>query len=109
MYKNPEICLGEFDKILHDNIFYRLGHPFICPICYLNRPLTRTEKRYNQIQCKPRAMSEHWFSRLKLWFPIVGVDYTYNIDTIGVVFRACAILTDILIEYQHPLYYDEEI
>lgn len=105
LYTAPHTYLGPGDKILADGIYARiqgLNSPFIVPVCYMNRPLTPIEQRYNMIHRWDRVIVEHYYARLKLYCPIVD-NFTLARDRINLIFTACVIVCNVLISYQSPL------
>eukprot|EP01084_Bolivina_argentea_P006736 12752_1 len=106
LYANPGIYVGNGAKYLVDGIFARIdsgphGH-FITPFCYMQRRLTVAETRYNNIQAWDRSIVEHYFGRLKYWFPLVD-NFRLSDEAINMVFRSCCIFTNIMIQYCKPL------
>lgn len=107
LYQRRHLYLGRGDKILADGIYARIeGHatgPFIVPVCYLNRPFTIAEERYNELQAWGRSVVEHFFSRLKGLCHIL-FRYTFSSEVnINVIVGCAFIVTNIVIKYQHPL------
>ena len=104
LYRNNEFYLGAA-KMLVDGIFARIESgarsPFITPICYMMRPLTEAEARYNVIHAWDRSLVEHYFGRLKVLFPFID-DYSFSTESINNIFRSTLILTNIHIQ-QKPL------
>ena len=101
LYRNTEHYLG-YAKMLVDCIFSRAetfgDSPFITPICYMDRPLTVAESRYNVIQAWDRSIVEHYFGRMKKYFPFID-RFTLATSAINYTFRSAVILTNILIQY----------
>ena len=97
--------LGPADKVLVDGIYARIqqgNSPFIVPYCYMNRQLTVAEERFNFIHRWDRSIVEHFFGRLKLYYPIL-TQFPFTDDYISVYFTSCVILCNILLKYQNPL------
>lgn len=102
LYRAPQTYFGPTDRMLADGIFARVPGPFIVPVSYLQRNLTLAEVRYNEIQRWDRSIVEHYFARLKLYFPIVN-DFPFESDRINLFFTCCVVLCNVLIRFQSPL------
>ena len=92
------------DKVLGDGIFARIGAPFVVPVNRVTGiPQTQIEERYNILHFWARSIVENYFGRLKLLCPILQY-YTFSlVDNINLNVGSCFILTNISIEFDHPL------
>ena len=103
LHSNSALYLGIDDRILTDGIFVGCDENiFITPICYLDRPITPPESRYNKVQRWDRVIVENYNARLKLGCPIIK-NFTFGLDKINGIFVMSLILTNIRIKYQSPL------
>ena len=91
------------DKYLADGIFARIEGPFITPVCYLTRNLRKNELKYNWLQTKSRSIIEHYFSRLKITWGLLGNTFNLNKNSVDIIVRTACILTNVIIKYMHPL------
>lgn len=71
---------------------------FITPI---RGPETVGEALFNALQRESRVIIENKFGRQQGWWPILATKYRMKLDYIGVVYRCCVILSNILIIHQH--------
>ena len=86
------------DKTLGDGAFPS-DPRFICPVGYLQRPLTVTEQRFNWIQNWSRSIIEHYNGRLKLTCPVVN-DLKFKLSNAATILVLCICLTNIRIQYK---------
>ena len=97
--KDVNKYFGDY-KVLFDGIYEYVDGPFLCPI---RRPASRTDVMYNILQRDDRSIVENKFGRTKVCWPLVGVQYNLKLSMVGIVYRVCVLLTNILIKHQHPL------
>ena len=64
---------------------------------------TVQEAMYNILHSEARVIIENTYARQKKYFPILGMGYPFDLDTIDIVYRCCVILTNILIIHQSPM------
>ena len=98
-YQNQWFFFGNC-KVLFDRIYRFAEGPFICQI---KNPIGRAQKLYNFCHTLSRSVIEHTYSRQKTYFPILGLKFPFNLKFIGLVYRVCVILTNVLIIHQNPM------
>ena len=66
------------------------------------------ERQFNRVQSRGRVLIENWFVVSKRLYPIVQ-KYHFTVKYAGIIFRACAILTNIYLKFQSPMSVISEI
>lgn len=86
--------------ILFDGILNFCRGPLLCPI---RNPNTQAEVMYNLLQREARVIIENKFAWTKRLSPIVGLKYNLHLDSIGLVYHNCVLLTNVIIIHQSPM------
>ena len=87
--------------VLFDGIYDGLDDDlFICPI---REPQTQAHQLFNLLQRRDRSIIENKFGRQQQFFPIIALPFTLDPRLVGIVYRCCVILTNIIIGFQSPL------
>lgn len=87
-------------QILFDGIFEYVEGPFLTPI---RDPHNIEHELYNALQRDARVIIENKFGKTKRLWPILMLPFARKRDLIGLVYRCCVILTNILITHQSPM------
>ena len=85
---------------LFDGIYRYVSGPFICAFA---NPCNDEKLILNLLHILSRSTIEHVYGRQKLYWPIIGTTYTLALKWIGIIYRCCAILTNILVIHQSPM------
>ena len=99
---NITALIDDNDNILFDGIYRYVDDHFITPFPGRLEPES-VERIYNKLHCGARVIVENYFGLLKQLWPIFGLKYGFRKNRIGIFFRCCIILTNIIIRHQSPL------
>ena len=92
------------DKYLYDGVLWgQFDDYLITPYTAKSRRArTLMERIRDQRIRADRVVVEHYFARVKVYFPIVA-NYKFKRDVAGYIVRTCAMLTNIILLFQCPL------
>ena len=88
------------NKVLFDKIFRYVQGPFVCQF---QSAVGVYQKLYNFCHSMSRSVIEHSYSRQKSYFPILSIKFPFSLRLIGLVYRVCVILTNILTIHKNPM------
>eukprot|EP01083_Nonionella_stella_P126459 382763_1 len=90
------------DLILFDGAFRYVDDIFLVPFPQPIDPNSR-QRDWNRMQSKARVLVENWFGIFKRHWGIFHHKYPFRRNRIGLFFRCCAIMTNIINIWQSPM------
>eukprot|EP01083_Nonionella_stella_P002239 6446_1 len=101
IYREPLRFLLPNDLVFADRIFRYFPPPIVTPYCGLV-VFTLYQLLFNFMHAHCRVLVENFFGRLKsIWR--IFLYYPYSLQNLDIHWRACIVLTAIIIKHQDPL------
>ena len=97
---NDYICI-DTDAVLCDGTWMHEGEPFLTRF-HGTEYLTYPELAFNLSLSECRVICENYYCKLHQLWPILNL-WKYRLDKLNIFFRACVLMTNIIIEHQSPL------